>query len=136
MQWTTTRSLSASNPLAGHLLLASYKPDAQRRCSGNDFQQAVNIGMGTGAVSGIGGMFGKNVEGVGSRLAVQCSKRLLYVLIDSQRTLLAWLIFDGCDNSASLIDKIYTRQAFNRWQQLQIILERRRGLDHRWSLFS
>ncbi len=58
------------------------------------------------------------------------------ILIDRQRTLFAWMIFDSCDSCASLINKIYARQAFNRWQQLQIILELRRGLDHRLSLFS
>lgn len=103
--------------------------DAQRFAACRDFQQTIDIRMGAGTVAGVGGVLGEHGETVLGGLRVERAECQLQVMVDSQRALLARLVFDRRDYRALAVDQIDALDAVDGGQLREVVLEDVTRLD-------
>lgn len=100
-------------------------PDRERFGAISDGNKTVDIGMGTGTATRIGGVFAEHIETVTGGFGIERTEGRLKVLIDRDRALLSGLILDGGDDCASPVDQVDTRDGVDGWKLLQVVFERR-----------
>lgn len=105
--------------------------DVQRSSAGGDRKQTVDVRVSARTVAGVHRMLGEDGQAVFRGFGIQPVEGSLEISIDRKRALLAGLVFDAGDHSASIVDKVDTFHVIDGRQLLEVVFEGRAGFYDR-----